>query len=1017
MKVFDFSVIFFIGYFSYTQTTIIIVEDAKACFRRVMAGKRISRGLVRRALICESLEDCQTQCADEKIFICEGFNYRLDPSGRGKGDCELLSVPLSRIDVYRDTYPEPDYDYYERDRNAAALNCRQRPSGYKYNNQYNSYNGYNDYDDYRHGIRDTNNPYGVRNRLPDRRYDYEAPRRPLIPAPYRQPERWPDDYYRPRRPEIDRRYDSHSYDYGNRPNTKRRGDFSYLPQTTHFFNEHDRIDNRRYSAAPLLPPQPVPFDQKPYDSFPSINYYKYQKDRWDIDTHRYGETHGFKPNAYLPPRKEAPNDWGLYHKYKNNYSYWGLNKYGGGSYLPPDPALTPPEVGSYIPVPKPVEPSSILVVPDSSLLPIEHRRPTYNYIQDECSLRSVTGFKLHKRIVKKYFAVPNIYECELLCFKEKDFPCASYAYRYTVTVSEPSENCYLSNVDYKELDNYTDLEPDRDFDVYTMNNRNKCEQPLIQSRESSDCFWRVRSGERLHDKIVRDSLKANSIVDCQIECLKSKKFTCRAFSYRYGPHTVGGLIDNCQLTDWPYYELNPSIHFILEPGFEIYERGSFGHGCETGHFGIKGHHEHKPIFNPDQLCYIGFGSPARLLPHAIKKSVRVFSELECREECSKSRLETLFQCMSFSFRANTPGTSPNCDLSDIYQRDLLPKLDYVYDPHSLLFAWDNYNPDCVILGDDSIRTNHITNGLYDRDYLPYAMDTWRVYSVSGWPCKRGARCQENLEAGFWFCELEGGVNGAWDYCCRPEHQCGASNGYPYLWCYVGPERSQWRKCSEKYYPYLPETDKIDDRKHFSPNPHRQPWRPPIFRPDRPPGQHPVPPPALSLDQYEMIFNEQFLEPPLPGGIGQPRHWPVSYLHKEMPPNMTESKLARMETEDTKYAAIQNLINTIKNNDLKNIQYHISNESNKKDDILFVKIPLPTNFTNDNKEILNNSTINLQPITVEDDNFDTKRYQKSLPPLVNWNTKDSALSDDTRRAPVYRRAFITRTNVTTHGRQS
>lgn len=57
-----------------------------------------------------------------------------------------------------------------------------------------------------------------------------APRRPLIPAPYRQPERWPDDYYRPRRPEIDRRYDSHSYDYGNRPNTKRRGG-KYLSDT------------------------------------------------------------------------------------------------------------------------------------------------------------------------------------------------------------------------------------------------------------------------------------------------------------------------------------------------------------------------------------------------------------------------------------------------------------------------------------------------------------------------------------------------------------------------------------------------------------------------------------------------------------------------------------------------------------------------------------------------------------------------------------------------------------------
>lgn len=47
----------------------------------------------------------------------------------------------------------------------------------------------------------------------------------------------------------------------------------------------------------------------------------------------------------------------------------------------------------------------------------------------ECSLRSATGFKLSKGIVKKFYAVPNIYECELLCFKEREFPCASYAFR------------------------------------------------------------------------------------------------------------------------------------------------------------------------------------------------------------------------------------------------------------------------------------------------------------------------------------------------------------------------------------------------------------------------------------------------------------------------------------------------------------------------------------------------------------------------------------------------------------
>lgn len=103
-----------------------------ACFRRVLAGKRVATHWVRRTLICERLEDCQRECGDEKRFSCEGFNYRLDPSGRGQGECELIEVPLSRMDLYSSPHnrdsnliPHPDYDYYERDRTSA--NCRASP--------------------------------------------------------------------------------------------------------------------------------------------------------------------------------------------------------------------------------------------------------------------------------------------------------------------------------------------------------------------------------------------------------------------------------------------------------------------------------------------------------------------------------------------------------------------------------------------------------------------------------------------------------------------------------------------------------------------------------------------------------------------------------------------------------------------------------------------------------------------------------------------------------------------------
>ncbi|CAD0206616.1 unnamed protein product [Chrysodeixis includens] len=47
-----------------------------ACFRRVLAGQRALRSHVRKVVGCERLEDCRRECAEEKRFHCESFNYR-----------------------------------------------------------------------------------------------------------------------------------------------------------------------------------------------------------------------------------------------------------------------------------------------------------------------------------------------------------------------------------------------------------------------------------------------------------------------------------------------------------------------------------------------------------------------------------------------------------------------------------------------------------------------------------------------------------------------------------------------------------------------------------------------------------------------------------------------------------------------------------------------------------------------------------------------------------------------------
>lgn len=249
-----------------------------ACFRRVLAGKRVATHWVRRTLICERLEDCQRECGDEKRFSCEGFNYRLDPSGRGQGECELVEVPLSRMDLYSSPHnrdsnliPHPDYDYYERDRTTA--NCRASPCidcgsnpGYMKPTTYRppSAGGYNDRDRFRPEVtaidkyRPQNNFYETRPDSWDRyggsnyfaaggeqHFSRPVPHYPSDPRPpygsfnidrYGTEDHGPDynkpSPHRPLSPPS-------SGGYGN------TGDFGYRPQ-------------KPYQERPQPPPRPIP---------------------------------------------------------------------------------------------------------------------------------------------------------------------------------------------------------------------------------------------------------------------------------------------------------------------------------------------------------------------------------------------------------------------------------------------------------------------------------------------------------------------------------------------------------------------------------------------------------------------------------------------------------------------------------------------------------------------------------------------------------------------------------------
>ncbi|XP_039309738.1 uncharacterized protein LOC105196162 isoform X2 [Solenopsis invicta] len=890
-----------------------IHEKSKPCYRRLLSGKKSLDLHVRRAIECERVEDCHRACDYEKLFTCEGFNYRRNGHG-ARGMCEMTSVPYSRMDFHRDFVSDPQCDYYEKDPNCVINTPATRPTWW--NQQSRPGQSYGP--PYSPHARPDTRPY-----VPDRRpltgtprpLDYD--RRPLkdIPRPF--------DFDRRPSNEIPR-----PVDYAPRPAEHDRrppGVYGY-PQSGLYDDTFDRKDyppdsmrggypatrpEDRFGYGARFPPR-RPMDDDFYNRNSWARYPNRRID-YDIGTNEIG--------SYLPDhRKDPTRDWGSY------------STVYGGSY-----GYDTNYVGKFD-VPKYYPKSNT-----KQLRPYENDQfygEFYNYggafgygdnyipanqdslyggtgRTEECSVRAGAGFRLSRGVVRKTYLTPNLDQCESLCINEKSYACMSFSYRYNVAPTDPTDNCLLSDVSYKDLNFYIDLEPDRDYDIYAMvtNSRTCGTKREPSSHPPDECFWRVRSGFGMPTDVVRKSLIADNLGGCQAECMTTQDFMCRSFAFKYGLEQERSDLTNCYLSDWPSQDINPT-HMPDMDGAELYERGSFGRGCEP--YAV-------PFFNMgrfngkqgNEVCYSGYTKPCKLTPYAVLSATYVNSEQDCRHKCSRMREAGSNPCMSYSYKLTTHGTEENCLLSDVPIRDLRPGLDYTYDDNHVLYSWKDLDPYCMTPGylhdDDHVfggpnplkpqLPDHLRPdfpgrypgtrpddiyidprpfftkpggygmrpfdpdrpdpskpyppgsygyGSYGGDggfgsLYPDEYSTFSYYTVNGYPCKKGTKCEKNKIAGFWGCETEGDGFDSWDYCCAPTHHCGFSEGYHYPWCYVGMSEDQWRPCSEKYHPYLP-----------SPRPIR--------------------PMIGSEDRYD--------QPSRPYDPG--RHWPITYLHREPPPNCTDS---------------------------------------------------------------------------------------------------------------------------------
>lgn len=255
------------------------------------------------------MEDCQAECGLEKRFSCEGFNYRLDPTGQGQGICELIDIPLADIDIYsspsrrdENLLYHPDYDYYERDRNACRPSlCKdcsssgvksflnEPSSGYddmshntNNGNEHSTHKGGKNYKQYSMTSDYNTNPTTYRpieNYKPfsDSRPHHQSSDRfqpPLVNTAidkYRPPYDFVSDEHRPS-PHPDDNYDYNRYDISNQFSS------SVYRAPTYDLDRYDFVKppirhHPPYSDTTVY--RPPPFSQS--SSFPSDEYYHHRQ--------------------------------------------------------------------------------------------------------------------------------------------------------------------------------------------------------------------------------------------------------------------------------------------------------------------------------------------------------------------------------------------------------------------------------------------------------------------------------------------------------------------------------------------------------------------------------------------------------------------------------------------------------------------------------------------------------------------------------------------------------------------
>ncbi|CAH1642956.1 unnamed protein product [Spodoptera littoralis] len=572
---------------------VILVENAPTCFRRVLAGKRALRSHVRKVVPCERLEDCRRECAMEKRFPCESFNYRLDRTFRGKGLCELMTKPIEAFDLRRDFVEDKDFDFFELDRNSLEPNCPDtlRGPGVLHSGFLSSKPNRIEGEGSQSGWRDRYDGFDQSDRFGGNRRGGYGNRR------------YDDRFYIPyqinqglaRSNDGQELWGKYGGEYGGNRYYKDRND--YHKSVTHWQISTD-VERPSYGV-------------KPHGNT-NFDYHNLGKNggSWIGDRYGYGSWKRGRWNSSGNSGNPNGLDYGDSSFFKQKHHHESIDRSDDGrtkdcsSRRRPGMSLGTGAIRRALISRNVVECEAacfserefkcvsysyrysnshgtdncflserpyrgLELAADSSsdvyAMPQDQGCVTINYkpwVESECFWHVRSGSAVSDSAVRAALTVAGLGACEAECIRAHAFFCRGFSFRFdSPTIGDDLENCVLTSSPPTSLENGRGLRPNTGHELYARGNYGRgCEPALyddVQHRDE-ECYLQYDKAAKLSGGAIRGQARVKDEQACGRACNEAP-FRCLSFSFN---NNAPPKTDNCLLSEIRLFDLQRGVDYV-----------------------------------------------------------------------------------------------------------------------------------------------------------------------------------------------------------------------------------------------------------------------------------------------------------------------------------------------------------------------------------------------------------------------------------------------------------------------